>query len=102
MLKKMTESRSQETLKKLMQVIEGLSSEKQIAVAKWLEGVIVGQVLNDEERQDIVEAVNEYLRSADEEEYTEVINALIEHLKKVQTKHERPAHNNILAPSNAH
>jgi len=92
----MTESRPQETLKKLMQVIEGLSSEKQIAAAKWLEGVIVGQTLTEEERQSIVEAVNEYLRSAEEKEFTDAINTLIEYLKKVQANHESLTHKNAL------
>lgn len=96
MLKKMTESRPQETLRKLIRVIEGLSLEKQIAATKWLEGVIVGQTLTEEERQSIVEAVNEYLRSAEEKEFTDAINTLIEYLKKVQANHESLAHKNAL------
>jgi hypothetical protein len=96
MLKKMSEGRPQDALKKLIQVVEGLSSEKRIAATKWLEGVIVGQVLDDEERASIVEAVNEYLRSADEKEYAGAVNVLVEYLKEVQANDENQVHKNTL------
>jgi hypothetical protein len=96
MLKKMSEGRPQDALKKLIQVVEGLSSEKRIAATKCLEGVIVGQVLDDEERASIVEAVNEYLRSADEKEYAGAVNVLVEYLKEVQANDENQVHKNTL------
>lgn len=75
---------SKDPLKKLAQTFESLDLDKRIAAAKWLEGVIVSQVLSSNERQSIVNASNEYTDSFTEEEYVDKVNALIEYLRKVQ------------------
>lgn len=95
----MTRSRPSKALTKLIRVIESLSPDKQIAATKWLEGVIVGQVLSEEERQSIVKAVNEYISSVDEKEYADAVNALIEYLKKVQTIDESQTCKDALVPA---
>jgi hypothetical protein len=71
-------------LKKLAQVFESLDLNKRIAAAKWLEGVIVSQVLTSDERQTIINASNEYTEILTDEEYVDRINALIEYLRKMQ------------------
>lgn len=71
-------------LKKLAETFERLDLDKRIAAAKWLEGVIVSQVLTSDERQSIVEASNEYTEVLTEEEYEDKVNALIEYLRKLQ------------------
>jgi hypothetical protein len=71
-------------LKKLAQVFESLDLNKRIAAAKWLEGVIVSQVLTSDERQSVINASNEYTEILTEEEYVDKVNALIEYLRKMQ------------------
>jgi hypothetical protein len=71
-------------LKKLAQVFESLDLDKRIAAAKWLEGIIVSQVLTSDERQSIINASNEYTEILTEEEYVDKVNALIEYLRKMQ------------------
>lgn len=71
-------------LKKLAQVFESLELNKRMAAAKWLEGVIVSQILTSDERQNIINASNEYTEMLTEEEYVDRINALIEYLRKMQ------------------
>jgi hypothetical protein len=71
-------------LKKLAETFESLDLDKRIAAAKWLEGVIVSQVLTSDERQSIIKASNEYTEFLTEEEYVDKVNALIEYLRKVQ------------------
>ena len=75
---------SEEPLKKLAQTFESLDLDKRVAAAKWLEGVIVSQVLTSDERESIIHASNEYTEILTEEEYVNKINALIEYLRKVQ------------------
>ena len=75
---------NEEPLKKLAQTFESLDLNKRIAAAKWLEGVIVSQVLTSDERDSIINASNEYTELLTEEEYVNQINALIEYLRKVQ------------------
>jgi hypothetical protein len=58
--------------------------DKRIAAAKWLEGVIVSQVLTADEREIIIKASNEYTEILTEEEFVDKVNALIEYLRKVQ------------------
>jgi hypothetical protein len=71
-------------LKKLAEAFESLDLDKRIAAAKWLEGVIVSQILTADERQSIVKASNEYTEVLSEEAYEAKVNDLIEYLKKVQ------------------
>jgi len=73
-----------ESLKKLAQTFESLNLDKRIAAAKWLEGVIVSQVLTADERESIINASNEYTEILSEEEFVDKINALIEYLREVQ------------------
>jgi len=75
---------AQESLKKFRLTIERLEPSKQIAAAKWLEGVVVAQALTNEEREEIVEAANEYVGKAEEEKYVEAVNALVEYLELVE------------------
>lgn len=79
----MSEACSREPLKKFGRVIESLDPNKQIAAAKWLEGVIVAQALTTEERENLVEAANEYVEALEEEEYVDSVNALVEYLGRV-------------------
>lgn len=94
----MTESRGRESLKKFAQVIESLDLDRRAAAAKWLEGVIVAQILTTEERGDVVKAANEYIATVEEEETVDAINALIEYLKRVQ----RSANRALKKTSNKH
>jgi 6-phosphogluconate dehydrogenase len=71
-------------LKKLAETFESLDLDKRIAAAKWLEGVIISQVLTVDERQSIVKASNEYTEFLTEEEYEDKVNDLIKYLRKVQ------------------
>ena len=71
-------------LKKLSETFESLDLDKRIAAAKWLEGVIVSQILTADERQRIVNASNEYMDFLTEEDYEDKVNALIEYLREVQ------------------
>lgn len=80
----MTDSCCSESLKKFTKVVESLDVQKRIAAAKWLEGVVVGQSLTPEERESIVNAVNEYISDIDEEEYAHAVNVLIEYLQEIQ------------------
>lgn len=81
--------RNHDSLKKLAQTVEALDLGKRIAAAKWLEGVIVVQVLSDEERGDIVKAANEYIGDVDEGEYVNAVNTLTAYLDKVQRQARR-------------
>jgi hypothetical protein len=80
----MRKAASKEPLKKLAQTFESLDLDKRVAAAKWLEGVIVSQVLTADEKESIIRASNEYTETLTEEEFVEKINALIEYLRKVQ------------------
>jgi hypothetical protein len=71
-------------LKKLAQTFELLDLEKQIVAAKWLEGVIVSQILTSQERQNIVIASNEYTESLTDEDYENKVDDLIKYLRKLQ------------------
>jgi hypothetical protein len=71
-------------LKKLAEAFESLDLNKRIAAAKWLEGVIVSQILTADERQSIVKASNRYTEVLTEGEYEDKINDLIDYLRKVQ------------------
>ena len=51
------------------EIVEGMILEKKIAVALWLEGVVAGQRLDQEERQNIVKAVNNYTDNLEENGY---------------------------------
>lgn len=75
---------NKEPLKKLAQTFESLTLDKRIAAAKWLEGVIVSQVLTMDERESIINASNEYTELLSEEEFVDKVNALIEYLRDVQ------------------
>jgi hypothetical protein len=75
---------SKEALKKLVQTFESLDLDKRIAAAKWLEGVIISQVLTADERESIINASNEYTDTLTEEEFVDEVNALIEYLQGVQ------------------
>jgi hypothetical protein len=79
----MSEACSPEPLRKFRQAIESLEPNKQVAAAKWLEGVIVAQALTTEEREKLVEAANEYVESLEEEEYVDSVNALVDYLGHV-------------------
>lgn len=85
----MSRSRGHKPLKKFAQAIESLDLNKQVAAAKWLEGVIVGQVLTKAEREDIVKASNEYVEAIKEAEYVDAVNALIRYLGRVRNSANR-------------
>jgi hypothetical protein len=74
----------QESLRKFKSTIESLEPSKQVAAAKWLEGVVVAQFLTTKEREDLVEAANEYVEKADEEKYVDAVNTLVEYLNLVE------------------
>jgi hypothetical protein len=80
---------SQDSLKQLAQTIEALDLNKRIAAAKWLEGVIIVQILSDEERQEIVQAANDYIGDVAEGEYADAVNVLTSYLEKVQRRARR-------------
>jgi hypothetical protein len=75
---------SRNPLKKLAQVFDSLDIDKRVAAAKWLEGVIVSQILTSDERQSIINASNEYTEILAEEEYVDKVNTLIAYLRKIQ------------------
>ena len=75
--------RNQGSLKKFAITIESLDLDKQVAACKWLEGVIVAQMLTAEERKGVVEASNDYIEAV-EGEYAEAVNALIDYLRRAQ------------------
>jgi len=77
-------------LKKLAQTFESLDLDKRIAAAKWLEGVIVSQVLTADERESIINASNEYTEILTEEEFVDKVNALIEYLREIQKSSRDP------------
>ncbi len=85
----MTSGRNPESLKKLADVLEELSLEKRVSAAKWLEGVILAQNLTAEERDGLVAASNEYVGSTEEAEYVDAVNALMDHLRRVQNESKR-------------
>jgi hypothetical protein len=74
----------QEPLKKLAKTFESLELNKRIAAAKWLEGVIVSQVLSPDEKDRIIKASNEYTEALAEEEFEDKVNELVDYLKRVQ------------------
>jgi hypothetical protein len=80
----MTNAANNEPLKKLAQTFERLNSEKRIVAAKWLEGVIISQILTSQEREKIVIASNEYTESLTDEDYENKVDDLIEYLRKLQ------------------
>ena len=80
----MTNAANNEPLKKLAQTFERLNSEKRIVAAKWLEGVIISQILTSQEREKIVIASNEYTESLTDDDYENKVDDLIEFLKKLQ------------------
>ena len=73
-----------EPLRKLAQAFERLDLEKRKAAAKWLEGVIVSQILSSDERESIVKASNEYTEFLAAEEYESKVDDLIEFLRGMQ------------------
>ena len=75
----------QESLKKFAHAIENLDMKKRIAVTKWLQGVIVVQILTTEERENIVKAAIGYFKAIEEDEKTKAVEALIDYLEEVQT-----------------
>ena len=80
----MGNSGNRKPLKKLAKTFERLDLNKRIAAAKWLEGVIVAQVLSADEKESIIKASNEFTEILTEEEFVDKINALIEYLREVQ------------------
>jgi hypothetical protein len=72
------------SLKKLAQTFELLDLEKQKVAAKWLEGVIVSQILTSQERENIVIASNEYTESLTDDDYENKVDDLIAYLRKLQ------------------
>jgi hypothetical protein len=74
----------QEPLKKLAKTFENLELNKRIAAAKWLEGVIVSQVLTPDEKDNIIKASNEFTEALAEEEFEDKVNELVDYLKRVQ------------------
>ena len=85
----MGKSSYKEALRQVSQVIENLALEKQVAAAKWLEGVIVAQTLTNDERDAIVKAANAYVETIVEEDYVSAVNALIAYLGQVQKSVQR-------------
>ena len=85
----MSEDHNRESLKKLAYAIDLLDLDKRLAATKWLEGVIVAQILTSEERDNLVKAANEYIADVEEEEYMEAVNVLIECLVRTQRNTKR-------------
>jgi len=85
----MSEGRNRESLKKLAYAIDCLDLDKRLAATKWLEGVIVAQILTSEERDGLVKAANEYIADVEEEEYIGAVNVLIECLAQTQRNTKR-------------
>ncbi|MCW3981947.1 MAG: hypothetical protein NWE81_02365 [Candidatus Bathyarchaeota archaeon] len=85
----MGKGRSPEPLGKLTQFIESLDLDKQVAATKWLEGVIVAQILSNEEREGIVKAANEYIGTVEEEKYLDAVNVLIEQIGRMRKRANR-------------
>ena len=83
-------------LKILTNALKDFEVEKQIAVAKWLEGVISGQSLSNEERESVVKAVNDYISSLEKSDYEKGINVLLDFLRDVQ---EQSPDSLLLTPS---
>ena len=75
------------SLEKLAHTFGRLDLEKRIAAAKWLEGVIVSQILTSEERESIVNASNEYTESLTDDDCKNKVDDLIEYLRKLQESH---------------
>ena len=75
-------------LRRFAKAVEELPIEKQIAVALWLEGVVAGQKLDQEERQSIVKGVNHFVGNLKENEYDKGINALLEYLRRIISGHK--------------
>lgn len=73
------------SLEEFAQALENLDMKKRIAVTKWLQGVIVVQILTTEERENIVKAANGYFKAIEEDEKIKAVDALIDYLEEVQT-----------------
>lgn len=80
--------RNQGSLKKFATAVERLDLEKQVAACKWLEGVIVAQMLTTDERKSVVDASNQYIEAV-EGEYADAVNALLRYLSHTQKKANR-------------
>jgi hypothetical protein len=80
----MVSAANNESLKKLAQTFERLDLVKRTVAAKWLEGVIVSQILTSQERESIVNASNEYTESLTDDDYENKVDDLIEFLRKLQ------------------
>jgi hypothetical protein len=80
--------RNQGSLKKFAKAVECLDLEKQVAACKWLEGVIVAQMLTTDERKSVVDASNQYIEAV-EGEYADAVNALLRYLRRAQKKANR-------------
>ena len=85
----MRPDRNRVSLKKFARSFESLDLEKRVAAAKWLEGVILAQTLTAEERGVLVKASNEYIGAADEEDYVDGVNLLMDYLQRIQSKAHR-------------
>ena len=84
----MVSAANNESLKKLAQTFERLDLVKRTVAAKWLEGVIVSQILTSQERESIVNASNEYTESLTDDDYENKVDDLIEFLRKLQESPE--------------
>ncbi|MCW4052200.1 MAG: hypothetical protein NWE78_03185 [Candidatus Bathyarchaeota archaeon] len=80
--------RDQGSLKRFAKTVERLDLEKQVAACKWLEGVIVAQMLTTDERKSVVDASNQYIEAV-EGEYSDAVNALLRYLTHAQKKVNR-------------
>ena len=87
----------QEPLKKIAKTFESLDLNKRIAAAKWLEGVIVSQVLSQDEKDSIIKASNEYTEALSEEEFVDKVNDLVEYLRQAQKGSPKKRRGKIIA-----
>jgi hypothetical protein len=85
----MRPDRNRASLKKFGRSFESLDLEKRVAAAKWLEGVILAQTLTAEERGLLVKASNKFIEAADEEDYVDGVNLLMDYLQRIQSKAHR-------------
>jgi hypothetical protein len=89
---RMKGSHTQASLKKFKKTIRRLDLAKRVAASQWLQGVIVAQSLTPDERDELVQASNEYIASFEEEaEYIAAVNTLINFL----TSEQRTAKRNL-------
>lgn len=81
----MKSSHTKESLKKFKKTIRRLDLAKRVAASQWLQGVIVAQSLTQDERDEIVQASNEYIGSFEGEgEYIAAVNVLVDFLTSEQ------------------